>query len=283
MKDDASRIINEIMQITKVLSRCINNWGIHCFDPIVKFISNMNSKVNIKYHLFFFKTLGLWPNLENGSVFYKIWSFMFCTFLYFGLPASHLVCVLFVGSVELIVDNLVLTSTVIMASIKAFNVLAQKRKFDQLLETLQKMDCEIIDPVSEEKLKKITKESHLIYFVFILIFSGAYINCLTQALASPPEQRIWSSTYLIPSDFLHRPKIYIGVLVYQIIANWFLCTLSVSLDTYGAILLHTLAGHVDALGYRLHKLGNDGNRRLSNADNKLELVKICKNYVNLLT
>lgn len=241
----------------------------------------MNSKDNIKYHILIFKILGLWPS-ENDSIGYKMWTYIYCILFCFGCPASHLICVFYVESMNAIVDNLVLTSSIIIASMKAINVLLQKRKFVQLSATLKQMDYEISDPISQEKIKKITKQSHMIFFVFLSIYWSAWTNVVMQVLSASPEERIWLSTYLIPNEFLNQPNIYLGVLIYQAVANFTLCTLDVPLDTYGAILLHTLAGHVDALGHRLQKLGNDKINQLSSAANKRELVHICKNYVNLL-
>lgn len=226
-----------------------------------------------------FKVCGLWPN-ERGSWLYDCWSLIFIVVVAIGFPLSQLVCVLFVDSIDSMVENLILSSTVVTASIKGINVLIQKRKLVQLCNIFNAMDDNIA--IDKRKYREIfdpiLQSGKRISVMFVCAYSTAWLILVLQVIFSSAENNVWSSTYLYPSDYLHKSSIYVGGLVYQAIANLFLCELDAAFDTCAVILVNLLIGHVDVLKIQLQEF--DGNE----LDSKQyqSLIRVCENYKDIM-
>lgn len=237
----------------------------------------------LKYHILAFRVCGLWPN-ENGSWLYDCWSLIFLVVIALGFPLSQLVCVLFVDSVDAVVEHLVLTSTVVMASVKGFNVFVQKRKLVQLLDILNGMDEKVA--IDKRKYKgifdPIRKSGAIISLMFVGAYGMAWIILALQVIFSTAEKRGgWSSTYLYPSEYLHKPSIYVGGLFYQAISNFILCILDALVDTYAVILVNILVGHIDVLKVQLQEFDTDERSR-NDSTQYQALIRFCENYKDLV-
>lgn len=225
-------------------------------------------------HLFAFKVCGLWET-EKSSNLYKLWSLFFSYVICIGFPISQIICVFYVNSVNQVVDHLVLTSTVAVVPFKAFNVLYNRKKFEQLLVNLRQMDEKsFIEFPSRSAIKK---KSFFITFMFLCAYLSAWILVALQVIFSPPNARIWSSTFLYPHEWFHHPVIYVGGLCYQCYSNFMLCFLDAFVDTYGAILLIILDGHIQSVGNKLQSIGQNA-RDSKYMKNNEELLAICRAY-----
>lgn len=240
----------------------------------------MYSVDSLKYHILSFRVCGLWPNL-NGGWLYDCWSALFLICVAFGFPLSQLVCVIFVDSVDGVVEQLLLTSTVAIASAKGFNIYIQKRRLAKLFGILNGMDDELaIDSKSKYKevfdpLKKI---GTVLSFMFLGAYGTAWAILAVQVILSTPEKRAgWSSTYLYPSEYLHKPSIYVGGLFYQGASNLILCAVDAALDTMPVILLNILVGHIEMLKILLREIDTSGRFRQESTQHQA-LVRVCKNY-----
>lgn len=99
----------------------------------------MDSRLVLKWHIRVFKLCGLWPP-KGGSILYSIWVVFFTLTVNIGFPISQLICVLWIDSVNAAVDNMIITSSVIMAVVKGLNVLAKKKTFVELLQLMKELD-----------------------------------------------------------------------------------------------------------------------------------------------
>lgn len=77
----------------------------------------MDSRNVLKWHIRVFKVCGMWPP-DNRSPWYTVWMFVFCFAVNIVFPISLLTCVVFVNSINGMVDHLLISSTVFMAAIK---------------------------------------------------------------------------------------------------------------------------------------------------------------------
>lgn len=110
---------------------------------------------------------------------------------------------------------------------------------------------------------------------------SAWIHVAMQVMMSPPNTRIWSSTFSYPVELLHHTNIYIGGILFQAFSNFSLVIVDVAVDTYGASLLHVLGGHLNILGKQLRNLGQN-NMRNPEIERKTEMIEICEKYVSII-
>ncbi|XP_055304753.1 odorant receptor 33a-like [Sitodiplosis mosellana] len=199
-----------------------------------------------------------------------------------GFPVSQLVCILWVDSVNAAVDHLIITSTVIMAIIKGLNVLAKKKTFVELLRLMKELDA----TVTTEEYECVFKRKFLVSDGLLLLFCANYIgswSCVAiQVIMSHPANRLWSSTYLYPSEFLHQCGIYLGGIIFQAISNLLLVFVDIVVDTYGASLLHILGGHIEILSQHLQALGKGCNNIEEFRQQEPILIELCKKYLLII-
>lgn len=241
----------------------------------------INSIDSFRWHLIFFKWFGLWPS-KKTSILYYIYSTLQIIINFIGWPVTMLACVFYVESVDDIVDHLILSTSCVLASIKSVNVLWHQAKFRNLIEIAKQMDRSV--PKSNGKTIEMFQENQKFCQTMLKVCTVAYMSSfcsiVIQNSLAVPEKRIWHSTILYPSEILQKPIIYYIGFYHQAICNCLSCLLSAVLDTYPSIFLHILNGHIDAINFRLEKLGNDLKR--TQYEIKRELIDICKCYETCL-
>lgn len=243
----------------------------------------MDSTENLRFHIITFRLAGLWPS-EGGSLIYDIWAYVLNIVVCIGYPLFQLICVLYVASIAEIADHMAITISVINASVKALILRMKKRKSDELLKLMRKIDLQVTSSDAMEIMTKISKESAYLKYIFMLSYLNCCLCVALQVIFSPPDKRLWSSTYFYPTEyvFMHKPMVYVGVLVFQVVGNFITCYLDAALDTYPPTLLHILGGHIDVLGLRIQELGHDRKQRSSHNENNKKLINICKDFVIIL-
>lgn len=215
----------------------------------------MDSVKNLKYHVFVFQIFGLWPPI-NGSMLYSVYSYICVWVILIFFPATLLLSMLFVDSLEKVVDNLIINSSLSMASLKGINVLRRKRHLLRLFQMIRKMDS---DCSKEEEIsfRPLFMEIKILYWLATITYFLAYIFLGSQSIWSERGKGLWSSTYFFPFDFAKNEILYQAVFIHQAISNLVIVILDAAVDTYGVICSHIIGGHVDALGARLRALGTD--------------------------
>lgn len=236
----------------------------------------------LNIHVTVFRVCGFWPNEDDGWL-YNCWSTIFLIVVAIGFPLSQLSCVLFVDSVDETVEHLVLSSTVVMVTIKGFNVLIQKRKMVQLFNTLNAMDENVV--INQEKYREIfgnvSKNCRLLNQTFFGAYIMSWSILSSQIIFSNVEDRGWSSTYLYPSAYLRQPTIYWSGLIYQALSNLIIVILAAAVDTYAVILLNILNGHIEVFKVQLGEFPVAGGLK-NDSKNIQALVHFCENYKGLL-
>lgn len=241
----------------------------------------MDSQRVLKWHLRAFKLCGLWPP-ENGSFLYNIWIVIFISIVNIGFPISQLVCVLWVDSVDAAVDNLIITSSVVMVVVKGLDVLAKKKTFVELLRLMMELDATVTFEEYERILKQKFLHSDRLLLLFCVTYIGAWSCIVIQVIMSDPVHKLWSSTYLYPNEFLHRRDIYVGGIIFQATSNLFVVLLGIFVDTYGAILLQILGGHIEILSENFQALGEDCTEAQQYEHQGRVLIDLCKKYLLII-
>lgn len=241
----------------------------------------MDSRLVLKWHIRVFKLCGLWPP-KGGSILYSIWVVFFTLTVNIGFPISQLICVLWIDSVNAAVDNMIITSSVIMAVVKGLNVLAKKKTFVELLQLMKELDS----TVTPSEYDRVFKRKFLVSNGLLLLFCASYFgswSCIAvQEIVSDPAKRLWSSTYLYPSEFLHHNGIYLGGIIFQSLSNLLVVIVDIVADTYGASLLLLLGGHIEILGEHLQALGKDCDKTEDFKHQHKILIELCKKYLLII-
>lgn len=240
----------------------------------------MNSRKVLKWHIRVFKICGFWLP-EDESTLYNFYTIIFSILVFVGLSTSQLISVFYLDSINAIVDHLILTSTNIMMSIKAFNLLYKRKVFAKLLQLMKQMDNTVSDDEEKSIFRPLFIDSDRMLLIFLIDYAFSWIFVAIQVIMSPPKTRIWSSTFFYPVEILHRPNIYIGGILFQAISTIFLIIFSVAGDSYGASLLHILGGHLNVLGSHIRNFGKN-ELRFTAIDRKAELVNIYKKYISII-
>lgn len=238
----------------------------------------MDSQLVLKWHLRVLKSCGLWLP-ESGSILYTIWVIIFNAFVNIGFPISQLVCVLWVDSVNTAVHHLITTSSVVMAAVKGLNVLAKRKTFAELLRLMKELDATVTNDEYESIFKPKFLHSHRLLLLFCVNYIGAWMCLAIEVIMSKPIDRLWSSTYLYPSEFLHQRGIYIGGIIFQSISNLLVVFIDIVVDTYGSALLHVLGGHIEVLSEHLQALGKDCSETHEYPNQEIILINLCKKYI----
>lgn len=241
----------------------------------------MDSQNVLKWHIKVFKFTGLWTPIDR-SILYAIWSTFCIVMVYLGYPISQLITLFYVNTVTTAVDRLVMTSTIVMAAIKALNVLTKRRTFMKLFHLMTDLDDTITPKEHEAVFKGIFRDSNRLFVLFFVNYIVAWICVDFQSIMSDPERKLYPSTYFFQNEFLNQRPIYVGVMVYQAISNLFLIISAIAVDTYGSSLLHILGGHIDLLHRRLQRLAKNCKKIDEYKHQKEILVELCERYLRII-
>lgn len=237
----------------------------------------MNSYKIVQSHIWIYKHFGLWPP-NKPSCLYSIFTAFAIGFIYLGFPIQILSSILFVTSVNQAVDNLVITSSLLMAGIKGVNVFLNRKKLKQLFEMLAKLDNDIKTKDEEEMFRDIFNDCRNLLKIFLFSYLSAWSCLALQIYWSNTDQILWSSTLMYPIEAFKARPIYLGVWCYQCFSNFCICVIDASADTYGVVLNHILGGHIEVLGKRLRHLGHSGKSKNSDVESTAALIECVKTY-----
>lgn len=236
----------------------------------------MDTSQIVGWHVKAFKVYGLWPP-RNNSIPYNIWSIIVAMFLYIVHSLFKLSSVLFVSSVDDLTRVLLISSAVLTVSTKAFIVRLNNDTFVELIDFMEDMDRVIKFSEYQRYFEPLIKKSKIVFTCFTGFSYMCLISLIHQLMSTPPEEKIYLSTYYYPYESLRQPKVYLGGLVYEAIANFFFVIIFVALNFYGVMMMCILVGYIKILCEHLRSFGNDNSK-----NHKSELVAICEMYIGIL-
>lgn len=200
-----------------------------------------------------FKAYGLWPS-ANSSTAYNWWTINVFITIGIGLPLSQIVNCLFADSLDQVVQICLLSSTIIVVTVKSVIVYFKGAKLRELLKVLERMDSDVCEPEHIRIIDKRLRQSGKIYWGFFIAYLSSCFILSIQACFAAKEARTWQSTIMYPYDWAKIEWVYTAVLVYQACSNTILCVFAVSGDTYGVILTNILVAHITILRKKCQKM-----------------------------
>lgn len=213
----------------------------------------MESLQVLEYHMFFCHICGLWPS-PRPSYWYWLYSYAFITVILIGCCAISFISLPYVDSVDQIVDNLIINSSLIMTSIKGVNVLIQRKKITKLFEKIHQLD-EKCSETETILFRNVLKESRILFKIFMSAYMFSYVLLVSQSVFSAPGKGLWASTYFFPFEWARNVIIYRTVFAHQAISCFIIAIIDAICDTYVPILCHIIGGHIDVLSHRLKSIG----------------------------
>lgn len=208
----------------------------------------------LKYHILVFKAFGLWPN-EPLTLKSRLHTIIAFYVLAVGFVVTLGIGIFYVHTARQVIDNLIISTSVIMALFKGAVIHINKPKFLRLFELLKKLDDTVTPKNEQAYMWAVFKQSQLLFRMFLAAYGAAWVALALQIVWSPRHKIFWSSTARYPIGISQYQLLFWMVHVFQAFANFCLCITSAACDTFGVTLNHVLGGHVEVLGLRLRQLG----------------------------
>lgn len=230
---------------------------------------------------------GMWPPLRRKG-FYYILSFVVFFGIGVGCPATQLMNMAFVDSITDVMDQCLISITMIASAWKGFNMFMQSDRIREIFRLHRDM-LEHTNKIERERFRILSVNNTRLYYFFIAMYMCGWTGVCFQTIFSSPEKRLWPSTYFLPFEFAKYRAVYLGGLLYQGLSEVLFCIWNALQDTYPIIMILMLYEHVDQLQKRIKKLGNievnDGQqtRPLTDVEHFHQLKECCIYYEKCLT
>lgn len=242
----------------------------------------MGSLEVFKWHIKIFKVCALWPP-EGGSRLYSFYVFIYFLLVNTLFSFSQVICVLFVDSIDAVVDQLLLSCSEIMVSLKAYNFYFKYKPFVEMLRILEDLDKTITLDEHKQLFAPAKKRSNILVLFFLVNYGICWSFLVLQTVLAEPENRIWTSQMLIyPIEY---PIIYNSGLIYQSVASCLMIISDTALDTYGVSLIDVINAHIDGFKKQLSTLGHSVKKSIENKttekdkiNQEIALIRLCKKY-----
>lgn len=210
----------------------------------------------LKPHKIAFEIIGIWSLQRNIlSCLHITFAFYFITL---GFIATLFISILFVGSMKQAVDNLIVSSSTVLALIKGIIFYYKHPKHVEIYEVIGQLDRDIdlYSPAEVAIMKRVNKFASILFHAYGICYIIAWFVLAIQSVFESDEKVFWSSTALYPGAIGQNRIIYWIVFVFQAFANFVLVILVFICDTYGIIVTMILSSNMDILSTRLRNLGS---------------------------
>lgn len=228
-----------------------NTFRIFHFDKIMK-TSNL-----LTPHKIILQRFGIWSLEPNTIYSYLHFASFFFTALAF--IATLFTSILFVGSMKQAVDNLIVSSSTVLALIKGIIFYCNHSKHIQIYEMIEQLDNEI-NPNSHDELtlmNRVKRFATMLFRAYAICYMVAWLALAIQSVFESSEKVFWSSTTLYPGEFWQNRIIYWTVFAFQAFTNLALVVLVFIVDTYGIVVIIISNGYIDIVSKRLRNLGSN--------------------------
>lgn len=232
----------------------------------------MDSLTVIRIQSEVFKYLGLMPSGPPKPI-YNLWTLIVFLFAGVGLVITQGMSFLFTRSLNDFVEQLVLFCTTATGAVKYMVFFLNRKRLMKVFQIINEADKNVRTDQDIAMMKGVYKRCHQITFIYLVVYLGALFSIFSELPFIAKENLTWKSTTRLPYEFAHDPKVYYGILIFQMIGNSMNCILSCCIDTYGFLLSFVLSGHIEVL--RSH---------FENFDVKLGKLRLinCLKYYELL-
>lgn len=232
----------------------------------------MNSLTVITIQSKVFKYLGLMQSAPPKPS-YNLWTLIVFLFAGIGLVMTQGMSFLFTRSLNDFVEQLVLFCTTSTGAVKYVVFLMNRKRLMKVFQIIEEADKNLKSDQDIARMKGVYRRCRFVTFIYLVVYLGALVSIYSELPFMAKENLTWKSTTRLPYEFAHDPKIYYGVLIFQMIGNSMNCILSCCIDTYGFLLSFVLSGHIAVLCSHFENLDSKSG--------KLRLINCLKYYEQL--
>lgn len=230
----------------------------------------------MRMFIFELRVLGFWPTPTDSRLY--TWTTM-ALFVLFGFlfPLTMVVNVFFVNSVTEVMDHMFYSVSLYSSTYKLSVTYSNRENIRELFRTHAALSYGV--GYNDVHDKRTARMNIIIHTVFMCLYIACCIGFLLQTAFSPPEESVFASTLLYPSDFMHRRAMYLSLLLFQCTGNVISTVWAALNDSFYIALMNMACSHVTDLKYRLNILGA---RYAANVDRNAiyykDLMDCCKRY-----
>lgn len=223
-----------------------------CRDRAYDAIIREDIPHGLRSHVFMFRVLGIW-RYENDSLTFK-W-LTSSAFILFGVvfPLSILANIIFVQSIEAIMEYSFMALNCAVIAFKGILIHCKSDQIREIFRTHNQLMRAAND--RHEIYMKISRENSVIQVLLTSMFNFCWLLFLIENVIADDEERFWPSTLHWPFEFADKHVVYMCVLVFQGISDWYVVFLAGTEDSFLIALVNNLCGHVITLKEKLRSLG----------------------------
>lgn len=241
----------------------------------------------MKFHIKVWRILGLWPPSTTISpawtlILYRVYSFFFFGIFFVLFTASLLMNLVFVANISEVVDTLLVSSTVLLATLKGFCIISKLSKLRETFDIINRLDDFVINDEQRLIIGESMKTSRRLVVMLSCCYYCGVTSGLILSIVGSELKLMWPAWYPgIP--WQDDMKWFWIILLFQFVASMLIAVMDSSADVYGTAMSNLLSAHLDSLSLRLKAFGNttrlESNKIETNRSLKLELeIKECVIY-----
>lgn len=212
----------------------------------------------MNYHLKVWKVCGIWTHPDQPR-WYPLYAFLLFGIVFGIFPMCIVLNLIWVTSLNQVIETLLICSTCVLAAFKGICVLAKKSDLLELFKIVHKMDDFLKTEEQRDIVRYAVKQSMSLVYLLSGCYYGGCNAALLLTLITPNWILLWPSWYPFLT-YESGDRIFFVLLVYQYICSHFMAFMDTACDVYGSALNKVLGAHLDALGLRLKNLGVAGDQ-----------------------
>ncbi|CAD7085747.1 unnamed protein product [Hermetia illucens] len=246
-------------------------------------MSYIKTNAAFKHNWACWRFLGMHPT-ERYKALYAIYSMVLNITITLFYPSSLVIAVFLSDNIKQILEALVLTATNVACSSKQINAFLRRSDILAIESLLPRLDSRAHHSDEQRILKAMIKTSYTFFYVYFVVYvSTGLLSEIATLFAT--NKRLMYPAWL-PFDWKSSNFNYAVANIYQFVGIMVGIVQECVNDTFPAIYMGVLTGHIQALMKRIERIGT--NTRISLERNYEELVhciqdyQILKQYYNVL-
>lgn len=235
---------------------------------------------SLKWHFYNWQLQGCCPLEFTGwkKVAYAIHVFVYQLLLGVYYPISLLLGVLFLETIQEVLENIAVTFTELILSVKCFLIWFHHERLYKIAQISRELDKKARLKPDEQAILNNYLAAYRrylrIYFVSystVDVFAGISILMYS-------EKRLFYPAYL-PFNWKANDFLFLIAICYQYFAWSLQVYENLFVDTFAGIVIHLLSSHLEVLSLRISKIGHEGE---SPDESHAKLKEAIKDHKTLL-
>lgn len=238
--------------------------------------------IGLRSHMFVFRVSGIWPTADD-SHWYKLLTITFFVFVGIIFPLSLFAEILLANSIEEAMKHSFVTLTCGATTFKA-GVIYWRRND---IRSFYRIHVRLLHTTVERCTSSVRTDIRM-YIILTSLYMFWWSMLCVQIIVATPEDRLFVSTLHWRYAFAENRAVYLIVLVYQVVSDWWLCVMASAQDSFYIALMSTVCGHLTQIKEGAKALGNEGaegaksENKEPNSRYYRELIGLCQRYEECL-